>query len=175
MKLIKLLSPNWIKSIRLGCWSVLYGADCIPPLQKHLENIPVYRMSKNDKQGLDEIKVKLPKLKKSFSEIDIVLVHISNKAKQNNTKWYSILKIQGCDRRMIERCRLIRMDQPAHFVLRQQLFTPNNRDILLMEYQSWEARYDNRDGEKMPNRLAILEYSSLENPSTLQSNSRLIM
>ena len=83
MKLIKLLSPNLIKSIRLGCnmeqFSILQIAYLL--CKNHQENIPVYRMSKNDKQGLDEIKVKLPKLKKSFSEIDKVLDRISDEAK----------------------------------------------------------------------------------------------
>ena len=86
MKLIKLLSPNWIKSIRLGCYMDQFTILQIAYLlcNNHLENIDVFMMSKNDKQGLDEIKVNLSNLKKSFSDIDREIDRISDKAKQKN-------------------------------------------------------------------------------------------
>ena len=86
MKLIKLLSPNWIKSIRLGCYMDKFTILQIAYLlcKNHLENIDVFMMFKNDKQGLDEIKVNLSNLKKSFSDIDREIDRISDKAKQNN-------------------------------------------------------------------------------------------
>lgn len=79
MKLIKLLSPNWIKSIRLGCYMDQFSMLQIAYLiyKNNLKNIPVFRMIKNDMQGLDEIKVNFSKLKRSLSTIDKEMKRIS--------------------------------------------------------------------------------------------------
>lgn len=88
MKLIKLCSSNWIKSIHLGCYMDRFSMLQIAYLlYKHrLTDIPVFRMYKNDKQGLSKVAVDLSKLKNSFKKIDremdsVFAVHTDSQVK----------------------------------------------------------------------------------------------
>lgn len=71
MKLLK-INKNIIKSIHLGCYmdrsSMLQVAYLL--YKQKLTNIPVFRMYKNNKQGLSKVAVDLSKLKRSFDKID---------------------------------------------------------------------------------------------------------
>lgn len=73
MKLIRLCSANWIKSIHLGCYMDRFRMLQIAYLlyEQQLTDIPVYRMYKNNQQGLSKVEVDLSRLKNSFAKIDM--------------------------------------------------------------------------------------------------------